>query len=89
MFIFMKLNFKIIHMKNYLLVNSDNQFPRTREIKNENGITIPFSFTNREGKEFTLRLEETEIFDHEFDDPNLKREFYSLLFKTELEIFSI
>jgi len=88
MFIFMKLNFKIIHMKNYLLVNSDNQFPRTREIKND-GITIPFSFTNREGKEFTLRLEETEIFDHEFDDPNLKREFYSLLFKTELEIFSI
>jgi len=88
MFIFMKLNFKFIHMKNYLLVNSDNQFPRTREIKND-GITIPFSFTNREGKEFTLRLEETEIFDHEFDDPNLKREFYSLLFKTELAIFSI
>jgi hypothetical protein len=75
-------------MKNYLLVNSENRFPRTREI-NIDGISINFSFTSREGKEFTLRLEETEIFDHEFDDPNLKREFYSLLFKTELEIFSI
>lgn len=75
-------------MKNYLLVNSNNQFPRTREIKND-GISIPFSFTSREGKEFTLRVDETEVFDHEFDDPNLKREFYSLLFKTELEIFSI
>ncbi len=75
-------------MKNYLLVNSDNQFPRTREIKND-GISIPFSFTNREGKEFTLRVDETEVFEHEFDDPNQKKEFYSLLFKTKLEIFSI
>lgn len=75
-------------MKNYLLVNSDNKFPRTCEINNE-GICIPFSFTSREGKEFTSRLDETEIFDHEFDDPNLKKEFYSLLFKTELEILSI
>ena len=88
MFIFMVLYLIIIPMKNFLLVNSDNQFPRTREIKND-GISIPFSFTCREGKEFTLRTDETEIFDHEFDDPNLKCEFYSLLFKTELEIFSI
>jgi len=88
MFIFIGQYFKIIHMKNYLLVNSDNQFPRTREIKND-GISIQFSFTSREGKEFTLRVDETEVFDHEFDDPNQKKEFYSLLFKTELEIFSI
>jgi len=75
-------------MKNYLLVNSENKFPRTREIKNDR-ISIPFSFTGREGKEFTLREDETEVFDHEFDDPNQKKEFYSVLFKTELEIFSI
>jgi hypothetical protein len=75
-------------MKNYLLVNSENKFPRTCEI-DEDGNRIPFSFTSREGKEFTLRLDETEIFDHEYDDPNLKREFYSLLFKTEFEIFSV
>lgn len=75
-------------MKNYLLVNSDNQFPRTREIKDD-GTIIPFSFTGREGKEFTLRVDETEIFDHDFDDPDQKKEFYSLLFKTKLEIFSI
>jgi hypothetical protein len=84
----MKPNFKIIQMENYLLVNSDNQFPLTRGIKN-NGISIPFSFTIREGKNFTLQLEASEILDHEFDDPNLKREFYSLLFKTELAIFPI
>jgi len=75
-------------MKNYLLINSDNKFPRTCEI-NSDGIQMPFSFTRREGKEFTLRLDETEIFDHEYDDPKLKKEFYSLLFKTEFEILSI
>ena len=75
-------------MKNYLLVNSENRFPRTQEISSD-GITIPFSFTSREGKEFTLRVDETEVFDHEFDDPSQKKEFYSLLFKTKLEILSI
>ena len=75
-------------MKNYLLINSDNKFPRTRKI-NYDGVEIPFSFTSREGKEFTSRLDETEIFDHEFDDPDQKKEYYSLLFKTELEILSI
>lgn len=75
-------------MKNYLLINSENKFPRTREIDSD-GVEIPFSFTNREGKEFTSRLDETEIFEHEFDDPDQKKEFYSLLFKTELEILSI
>lgn len=76
------------NMKNYLLINSENKFPRTREINSE-GVEIPFSFTSREGKEFTSRLDETEIFDREFDDPDQKKDFYSLLFKTELEILSI
>ncbi len=74
-------------MKNYLLVNSENKFPRTREITDD-GTEIPFSFTSRQGKEFTSRLDETEIFDYEFDDPNLKKRFYSLMFKTDLEILS-
>ena len=75
-------------MKNYLLVNSENRFPRTCEI-NKDGVITSLVFTNREGKEFTLRLDETEIFDHEYDDPDLKRDYYSLLFKTQLEILSI
>lgn len=75
-------------MNNYLLVNSENKFPRTREITGD-GTEIPISFTKREGKEFTSRLDETEIFDNEFDDPVQKKEFYSLLFKTPLEIFSV
>ena len=74
-------------MKNYVLVNMENKFPRTREIIDD-GTEIPFSFTPRQGKEFTSRLDETEIFDHEFDDPKLKKQFYSLLFKTDLEILS-
>lgn len=74
-------------MKNFILVDSNNKFPRTREITKENK-EIPFSFTKREGKEFTDKLEETEIFELEFDDPETKREFYSLLFKTPLEIYS-
>lgn len=74
-------------MKKYILINGENKFPRTREI-NIDGVEIPFSFTNREGKEFTSRLDETEVFEHEFDDPKQKKEFYSLLFKTNLEILS-
>jgi hypothetical protein len=89
MFIFEVITFiKFRNMKNYLLINSDNKFPRTREI-NSDGDEIPFSFTSREGKEFTSRIDETEIFDHEFDDPQQKKDFYSLLFKTKLEFFSI
>jgi hypothetical protein len=75
-------------MKNFVLINSENRFPRTREITSDRK-EIPFSFTKREGKEFTDKLDETEIFEHEFDDPDQKKEFYSLLFKTELEILSI
>ncbi|HCY77503.1 MAG TPA: hypothetical protein DHV28_16425 [Ignavibacteriales bacterium] len=74
-------------MKKYVLINGENKFPRTREI-NSFKEEIPFVFTKREGKEFTNRLDETEVFDHEFDDPKQKKEFYSLLFKTNLEIFS-
>ena len=81
-------HFKYKQMKNYLLVNSENRFPRTCEI-NKDGVITSLVFTNREGKEFTLRLDETEIFDHEYDDPDLKRDYYSLLFKTQLEILSI
>jgi len=75
-------------MKKYLLVNSENRFPRTCEI-NKDGVSTSLVFTNREGKEFTSRLDETEIFDHKYDDPQLKRDYYSLLFKTQLEILSI
>ena len=75
-------------MKNYVLINSENKFPRTRKITGDE-TEIPFSFTKREGKEFTSRLDETEIFDHAFDNPEQKKEFYSLLFKTPLEIFSV
>ena len=73
-------------MKNFVLINSENKFPRSREITFE-GNTIPFLFSKREGKEFTLRLDESEIFDNDHDDPEAKREFYSLLFKTELQVF--
>lgn len=72
-------------MKNFVLINSENMFPRTREIT-EQKKEIPFSFTKREGKEFTTRLEETEIFEVDFDEPKTKKEFYSILFKTPLEI---
>ncbi len=75
-------------MKNYVLINPENKFPRTREIT-VGGNEIPFSFTKREGKEFTSRLDETEVFDQGFDDPEQKREFYSLLFKTNFEIFPV
>lgn len=73
-------------MKNFVLINSENEFPRTREITEQNK-EITFSFTKREGKEFTKRLEETEIFEIGFDEPETKREFYSILFKTPLEIY--
>lgn len=71
-------------MKKYVLINSENKFPRTREITSDKK-EISFSFTKREGKEFTDKLDETEIFELNFDDPKSKREFYSLLFKTEFQ----
>jgi len=75
-------------MKNYVLINYENKFPRTREITGD-GKEVPFSFTKREGKEYTMRIDETEVFDHELDDPEQKKEIYSLMFKTNFEIFSI
>lgn len=74
-------------MKNFVLINAENKFPRTREIS-ISGEEIPFSFTKREGKEFTDKLNETEIFELDFDDPQSKKDFYSLMFKTPLEIYS-
>lgn len=74
-------------MEKYVLINSENRFPRTREI-NSDRKEIPFSFTKREGKEFTDKLDETEIFELDFDDPESKKEFYSLLFKTPMEIYT-
>ena len=72
-------------MNKFVLVNSGNKFPRTREITEQNK-EISFSFTKREGMEFTSKLEETEVFEADFDDPETKREFYSILFKTPLNI---
>lgn len=74
-------------MQKFVLINSENKFPRTREIdKDKNEIT--FSFTNREGKEFTDKLDETEVFELDFDDPDTKKQFYSLLYKTQMEIYT-
>ena len=73
-------------MKNFVLINSENKFPRTREIT-EDKKEITFSFTKREGKEFTDKLDETEIFELNFDDPEAKKELYSLIFKTEFQIY--
>lgn len=73
-------------MEKFVLINSDNRFPRTREVTSD-GKEIPFSFTRREGKEFTDKLDETEVFELNFDDPEAKKEFYSLLFKTEFQIY--
>ncbi len=74
-------------MQKFVLVNSENKFPRTREFTPDNKEII-FSFTKREGKEFTERLDETEVFDLNFDDPEKKKEFYSVLFKTPMEIYA-
>jgi hypothetical protein len=74
-------------MQKFVLINSENRFPRTREITTE-GKAISFSFTKREGKECTDILEETEIFEMSFDDPDTKKQFYSLLFKTPMEIYT-
>lgn len=74
-------------MKNFVLINSENKFPRTREIT-EDKKEITFAFTKREGKEFTDKLDETEIFELNFDDPEAKKEYYSILFKTPLEIYT-
>lgn len=73
-------------MKKFVLINSVNKFPRTREITSDNK-EIPFSFTKREGKEFTDRLDETEVFELNFDDPEMKKEYYSLIFRTEFQIY--
>ena len=73
-------------MQKFVLINSENKFPRTREITSDNK-EITFSFTKREGKEFTDRLDETEVFELNFDDPEMKKEFYSLIFKTEFQIY--
>lgn len=73
-------------MQKFVLINSENKFPRTREITSD-GKEIPFSFTRREGKEFTDKLNETEIFELNFDDSKTKKEFYSLIFKTEFQIY--
>ena len=74
-------------MTSFVLINSENKFPRTREIT-ETKKEITFSFTSREGKEFTDKLDETEIFELNFDDPEAKKEYYSLLFKTSFEIYN-
>ena len=77
---------RINNMQKFVLINSENKFPRTREITSDNK-EITFSFTKREGKEFTDRLDETEVFELNFDDPEMKKEFYSLIFKTEFQIY--
>ena len=73
-------------MQKFVLINSENKFPRTREITLEGKITS-FSFTKREGKEFTDKLDETEVFELKFDDSEAKKEFYSLMFRTEFQIY--
>lgn len=72
-------------MNKFVLINSESRFPRTREITEQNQ-EIAFSFTKREGKEFTSRMDETEVFEVGFDEPETKREFYSILFKTPLNV---
>jgi hypothetical protein len=74
-------------MQKFVLINPENKFPRTREITTDNK-EITFSFTKKEGTEFTDRLDETEVFELDFDDPEIKKEFYSLLFKTPMEIYT-
>jgi len=63
-------------MVKFVLINSENKFSRTREITLE-GKVISFSFTRREGREFTNKLDETEVFELKFDDPDNKKYFYS------------